>query len=164
MNINNKNYDGLGGHFVPQDGSVFDAWYGPWNNWKEVSKMFINVVDNEQIELSEVTQDDILYVQGSLGGGVTVGIYENGKVVGYWKPSATVPEGNTDGGFVIKSPNVEVADSAIDKAVSDYLTEHPVNGVTDEQVEDAVNKYLDENPASVTPNKDGVGLLYYLAA
>lgn len=102
--------------------------------------------------------------QDALGGGVTVGIYENGKVVEYWKPSATVPEGNTDGGFVIKSPNVEVADSAIDKAVSNYLTEHPVTGVTDEQVENAVNEYLDKNPASVTPNKDGVGLLYYLAA
>ena len=137
ININNRKYQNYPKHLVVADTNVFDPFYGPWNSWPEMANT-LNGVD-------DFTQDEVEEFKQSLGVGVTVGIYEGGKVVEYWKPSI-------NGSFVVKSPDVEVSDSDIAEAVSDYFAENPPTGVSDEKIVDAVNDYLDAHPSTLTEN------------
>lgn len=114
-----------------------DGLYGPWSRWEELYASIYGC------SIEDVLKEDIDDLQEILKQGVTVAIIENGAVVEYWKPEE-------NGGFVVKSPDVEVSDSDIADAVSDYFAENPPTGVSDDKIADAVKDYLDAHPSTLT--------------
>ena len=84
---------------------VYDALYGPWNSFREL-------VVSINPSLSSNTDEQIENYLKTRPVGLTVGIYENDKVVEYWNPV----EGQ---GFVKKSSTINV--SSYEEALT-YIT------------------------------------------
>ena len=86
---------------------VYDALYGPWNSFREL-------VVSINPSLSSNTDEQIENYLKTRPVGLTVGIYENDKVVEYWNPV----EGQ---GFVKKSSTINV--SSYEEALTYVINE-----------------------------------------
>ena len=100
----NKNVTPYSYNIYRSDWTTLDAFYGPWNSFKELVDKITkkdyseNVVDN--------------FLKTEIPAGLTVALYENDKVVEYWNPV----EG---GDFVKKSSTINV--SSYEEALT-YVT------------------------------------------
>ena len=105
ININDRERTPYSSNGYQLDWHVYDGLYGPWNSFRELA-VSINP------DLSSKTDEEIENYLKTRPVGLTVGIYENDKVVEYWNPV----EGQ---GFVKKSSTINV--SSYEEALT-YVT------------------------------------------
>ena len=105
ININDRQRTPYSANGFQKNWHVYDGLYGPWNSFREL-------VVSINPDLSSKTDEEIENYLKTRPVGLTVGIYENDKVVDYWNPV----EGQ---GFVKKSSTINV--SSYEEALT-YVT------------------------------------------